>query len=521
MTQEQKQQAMEAVASEASEVDEHEDEEGEEEYVVGGHRFLVFTAVPGWLVSMVVHAVGLLILAILTVPDPMDRVSNIITAAPPLDNIDEIEEFQEELLTPLDVDVNTDFLSEVVPMEMIANMVPEDITQVSVAADVDAASIAVDLVDFGAETAPRSDLYKEIGSFSGSGLEGRGEAARKAMVARYGGNEQSEAAVAAALRWIAAIQMNDGGWSFDHRLGSPNPARLSDNPGSLADARNGATAMALLPFLGAGQTHVEGSYRKQVKGGLAFLINSMKRDGGLHESGGTMYSHGLAAITLTEAYGMTKDRALMAPAQASLNYIATSQDPIGGGWRYRPRQPGDTSVVGWMLMAMKSGHMSYLQVHPNTIRGTIKFLDSVQGDSGAYYGYTSPARRPSTTAIGLLCRMYLGWNQEHQALRDGVRYLSETGPSKTDMYYNYYATQVMRQFEGEYWEKWNREMRDYLINTQVKEGPATGSWHFRGGHGADRGGRLYNTSLATMILEVYYRHMPIYQKQATTDDFPL
>jgi hypothetical protein len=520
MSVEQSQQAMEAVAAEA-EVDGYEEQEGEEEYSIGGHRFLLFTAMPGWLVSMVVHAVGLLILAILTVPDPMERVSNIITAAPPLENVEQIEEFEEELLTPLDVDINTDFLADVVPMEMISSMVPEDVTQVAVAADVDAAAISVDLVDFGAETAPKSDLYKEIGSFSGSGLDGRGEGARKAMVARYGGNEQSEAAVAAALRWLAAVQMEDGGWSFDHRVGVPNQARLSDHPGSLKDARNGATAMALLPFLGAGQTHGEGSYRNQVKGGLAYLINSMKRDGGLNEGGGSMYSHGLAAITLTEAYGMTKDRALMAPAQASLNFIAASQDPIGGGWRYQPRQPGDTSVVGWMLMALKSGHMSYLQVHPNTVRGAEKFLDSVQMDSGAYYGYTSPAKRPSTTSIGLLCRMYLGWNQDHQALVDGVKYLAETGPSKTDMYYNYYATQVMRQFEGQYWEDWNTEMRDYLVSSQVKEGPAKGSWYFSGGHGAEKGGRLYNTSLATMILEVYYRHMPIYQKQATTEDFPL
>ena len=75
-----------------------------------------------------------------------------------------------------------------------------------------------------------------------------------------------------------------------------------------------------------------------------------------------MYSHGLAAITLCEAYAMTHDRKLMGPAQLSLNHIVYAQDPIGGGWRYAPRQPGDTSVVGWQLMALKSGHMAYLAV---------------------------------------------------------------------------------------------------------------------------------------------------------------
>jgi len=43
----------------------------------------------------------------------------------------------------------------------------------------------------------------------------------------------------------------------------------------------------------------------------------------------------------------------------------------------------------------------------------------------------------------------------------------------------------------------------------------------RGDHGSERGGRLYCTSMATMILEVYYRHMPIYGKQAATEEFPL
>ena len=33
------------------------------------------------------------------------------------------------------------------------------------------------------------------------------------------------------------------------------------------------------------------------------------------------------------------------------------------------------------------------------------------------------------------------------------------------------------------------------------------------------GGRLYCTALATMILEVYYRHMPLYTDLSTKDKF--
>jgi hypothetical protein len=90
------------------------------------------------------------------------------------------------------------------------------------------------------------------------------------------------------------------------------------------------------------------------------------------------------------------------------------------------------------------------------------------------------------------------------------------------MYYNYYATQVIHHYGGNYWEKWNQQMRELLVKTQSKTGHMRGSWDVvGGGHSNTRGGRLYFTSMATMILEVYYRHLPIYQQAASEDEFPL
>ena len=124
------------------------------------------------------------------------------------------------------------------------------------------------------------------------------------------------------------------------------------------------------------------------------------------------------------------------------------------------------------------------------------------------------------TAEGLLCRMYLGWKKDHGALQGGVAVLDKKGPSK-NMYYNYYATQIMRHYGGDEWEKWNTAMRDQMVNTQSKAGAEKGSWYIGGDHGARAGGRLYCTSMATMILEVYYRHMPLFKQEAAEDDFPL
>jgi len=324
-----------------------------------------------------------------------------------------------------------------------------------------------------------------------------------------------------ALKWLAYHQMPDGGWNFNHGL-CPRRGGVCQNPGSAAKARNAATGLALLPFLGAGQTHTSGKYKSTVKNGLYYLATHMNpRTGALNEAEGNMYSHGIAAIALCEAYAMTHDKGLYQPAQAAINFICYAQDPVGGGWRYQPRTPGDTSVVGWQLMALKSGHMAYLRIPPVTIQKAMHYLDSVAANSGANYGYNKPGSGDATTAIGLLCRMYLGWKKDHPGLARGVQWVSKRGPAKNpaNMYYNYYATQVMRHWEGDEWKKWNESMRDWLVNSQVKEGPEAGSWYSNSRWGS-RGGRLYYTAMATMILEVYYRHLPIYRQQSTEEAFP-
>ena len=489
-----------------------------------GSSFLWFQAVPSWMFSLAVHTVILVILGLMVLVTPEEEMPSLTSV---MTKNDLIEEIVDDLSEPIDEPVEitpTETLeveTEVNPIEDVS-----EVEEVDIADDVEAPVAAVEFENIANQVAPQTDLLSSTESVTGSGLTGRGAEAKAAMVREYGGTKESEAAVAMALKWIANHQNPDGGWSFDHTAGGRRNCTCG-NIGTLKTSFNGATAMALLPFLGAGNTHKKGAYKKQVEAGLYYLTRSMKVNGAtgdLTDAGGRMYSHGLCAITLTEAFAMTKDRQLMAPAQMSLNFITYAQDPVGGGWRYKPRQAGDTSVVGWQLMALKSGHMAYLNVPKNTIAGCYKFLDSVQANSGATYGYTSPGGGHATTAVGLLCRMYLGWKKDEPALVRGVETISKWAPSKSDMYYNYYATQVMRHHGGPLWDKWNKTMRDHLVATQeLGKGQCenTGSWNMGAGHGARVGGRLYNTALATMILEVYYRHMPIYAQQAAEDDFPL
>ena len=500
-------------------------DEGEEaeEFQGGGGGFLLFMAMPSWLISMIFHIMLLVILAFITIAPPMEDMLQEFTMGPDNDEVEEIEEFEDIEIQELDVQTDVEVPADLVPVETQVDVTD---VEVSEANDMEAAAVSVEIDPLGSETAPKSDMLASVGAFTGSALEGRGSAAaRKAMAQAAGGSAGSEAAVALALKWIASRQAADGGWNFNHNI-SMNPRPCPD-PGTATAARNGATGLALLPFLGSGQTHKEGAYKAQVHAGLKFMINNMKvnagaRTGSFHEKEGSMYSHGIASIVMCEAYAMTHDKDLLAPAQLAINYIVYAQDPVGGGWRYNPKQAGDTSAVGWQLMALKSGHMAYLQVPKGTVLGASKFLDSVQAESGAKYGYTNPGSGAATTSVGLLSRMYLGWKHDNPSLQRGVEYLDRVGPSKNNMYFNYYATQIMRHNEGEPWKRWNARMRDWLVGLQSKDGVTAGSWYFKGGdHGTHRGGRLYCTSMATMILEVYYRHMPIYRKQAAEEDFKL
>jgi hypothetical protein len=356
---------------------------------------------------------------------------------------------------------------------------------------------------------------------SGSGFGGRGSGSRKALLGSGGGTKQSEQAVAAALNWIARHQLSDGSWSLT-RYKTRCKDVTCDGNALAGDHPSAATALALLPFLAFGQTHEsKGPYRKSIAAGVHFLIANQKPNGDL-SMGGTMYDHGLAAIALCECYGMTNEKTVRGAAQAALNFIAEAQDPAGGGWRYYPRTPGDTSVVGWQLMALKSGQMAYLNVNPVVFDKAKAFLKSVSfGAAGGHFSYMPGGVLASgdqaTTAIGLLCHQYMGMAKNDVAMVEGTTYMMQNMPDLTsprNIYYWYYATQVLHNQPGADWDKWNRKMRRYLIDTQCRKGCAEGSWSpsvpGKDQHG-DTGGRLMVTSLSALTLEVYYRFMPLYQ----------
>ena len=341
---------------------------------------------------------------------------------------------------------------------------------------------------------------------TGGGLQGRTTESRALLAATRGGSEASEAAVEQGLRWIIDHQNSNGSWYLMHTKGPCNGQ--CGNPGK-KESPNAATGLALMALLGAGYTHRTGPYQTEMKLGVDYLVHRIKRTphgGSLVDD--SMYAHGIATIALAEAFHMTRDPDLKEPVQQLIKYIASAQHPRGG-WRYTPGQPGDMTVTGWQIMALKSGQMAGFEVPQDVLQRAQAFVDSLGESGGAYYGYQDAKKKPACTAIGLLSQMYLGWSREKAALNDGTNMLIDQGPSRSNVYYNYYAAQVLHHVGGDDWKRWNRELRDYLVETQDRGGHQLGSWFFRDEHGSV-GGRLYTTAMCVMTLEVYYRYLPLY-----------
>lgn len=376
------------------------------------------------------------------------------------------------------------------------------------------------------------------------GFDGRVGAGKKRLLKEFGGTEASEEAVMLGLAWLTQMQQKDGSWVYD---------------GAMSGETAAATGMALLSFLGAGQSHKVGRYQQTVQAGLDWLVKNVDMDGG-EKAGkfmgtgnndiaklkivnanpktdvnliGGIYSQGVATLALCEAYGLTRDKALLPAAQSAINYIQRAQ-AFNGSWGYEFKGPGDTSIVGWQIQALHAARLTQdIKVDPRVIEKAVGFLNlAASGPLKSMYGYNNGSAdlqgrppRPATnlTAIGLLLRYYIdGWRAETPGFKDGVKGLMARAPTPRtplDMYFYYYATQVVRFHGGIEWQTWNEGqlaadgtrkggVQDWLISLQDRTPTNRGSWPVDVVYGRYFYGRLGTTALCLLTLEVYYRYTP-------------
>ncbi len=470
----------------------------DDEYEESEIRADIVRSIPSWLISMVIHLTLLVLLALLTTPVGQNLGHVLLT-------IGQSEGVKEAALTEFSIEAN----SLVEEADSIESEKPVDVPLPPLVA---VSVVAPESIS----PLPSEKGPGDSGIAAPSMVAGRSGAMKQTLLSIYGGTPITEAAVESGLAWLAKNQNKDGSWSM----------RGPYEDGGSSENKPAATAMAMLAFMGAGNTHHQGTYKENLLRAVTWLVKQQNRDGFFardardHQQA---YAQAQCSIAICELYAMTHDSWLRDPAQKSIDCAEDWQAPEGG-WRYQPRFDNDTSVTGWFVMTLHSGLAGGLNVDRAVLYRVPDFLDSVQSYEGAGYAYQPrQGASPAMTAEGLLCRMYLGWPHTHPALMRGVDALSteyKFDIDDTDYYYWYYATQVLHHYGGKPWNAWNLVMRERLPAVQIKRGREVGSWPPQADRWGGTGGRLYTTCMALYCLEVYYRHMPIYKTSVDDQSLP-
>lgn len=302
---------------------------------------------------------------------------------------------------------------------------------------------------------------------------------------------KAKKAIDKGLEWLAKRQNTDGSWS-DSRY--PHNTAI--------------TAFALLAFMSQGNLPSQGRYGREVAKGARFLMAAQRSDGYIVGArGGNMYCHGMATLALGELYGSTGDKDLKKILQKAVDLVVRCQNSQGG-WRYEPRPTGaDISVTIMQVMALRAAKNGGLHVPDKTMKRAIAYINSCYDKRSGGFTYQPRNRAPgfARTAAGI-CVLYLTGEYDAREIPRAVDYLKKSRSSRSHFWYGqYYAAHAMHQVGGKEWEAWYERMNKLLLPNQSGDG----SWSRPVG---SRVGRVYQTSIAVIILSVPAHYLPIFQR---------
>ena len=363
------------------------------------------------------------------------------------------------------------------------------------------------------------------GGRKGDIVGNRSGGSKQAAMARYGATEASESAVKAALRWLMRHQDLDGKWSCrDFRVRCARESNCG-GAGEIEDSDVGLTALSLLAFLSGSSHPADGTDFGRVVGrGASYLVAVQEKSGRFGgPSGHEMYNQSLAVLALAEAYILSDDKTMLQPLQAGVKYLVEAQQPEGG-WDYTSARTGrnDSSVTGFVVMALKSASAAGIEIPWMTTYGLIEHFDRMTRDTGemiyANKGTGAGRGGPGMVAVGAVARQFLGWPVDSPVLQRQYDFLRRNLPqwellpedSLHSLYYWYYGTLAMFQAGGDNWSLWNAALRDMLVRRQRQDGCARGSWDPVDRWLGRAAGRVYATAINAMNLQVYYRYLPVY-----------
>ena len=315
--------------------------------------------------------------------------------------------------------------------------------------------------------------------------------------------------VLGGLLWLARHQSEDGRWSADAfgescaRNGTP---RCEGKGPAGSDLR--ATSFVLLAFLSAGYSELsKDNYGTKpmgvtIQAGLTWLIKKQNADGsfGDRDSARFLEDHAIAAMAMSEAYGMTSSKTLKESADKAITFLKSAK-LAGKGWPKQKAEGGaDPEATGWALLALWSGKMSE--------------LPGAEADFDEGLGIARKVLlggKPLEGGLGELLTMAAsGCDRKAPSgneLEPRLEKLSQTDPLKlsgvADPTRFYVGTLAMRFGDGEArWKRWKDVTKEVLIKPAPRMGDnlcLAGSWNPDA-----KEGRLLTTTFNILTLELYY-----------------
>lgn len=332
-------------------------------------------------------------------------------------------------------------------------------------------------------------------------------------------------AVDEGLAWLAADQHPDGHWNQDigFKLNSNYRVTTKDAP------HVGVSALALMSFLAGGHLPGRGPYGDVLNRGLAFVVDSVGENGYITSEDTRMYSHAFATLFLAEIYGMTHRADVRRSLQQSVNLIVDSQNSEGG-WRYKPfARESDMSITVCQVLALRSARNVGIYVPHSTIKDAETYVKKSKVDGRirnrsrrSYGGYVnqggafryqlrSQSRATFPLTAAGVTTLYAAGVYSSPDIDDAFRYLDGQLQAFNNQfryhyffyYGHYYAMQAYYIAGGQPWVQYFTTTREVLLGMQQ---PA-GYWVCEPGPG-----NAFGTAVATLILQIPYQYLPIFQR---------
>jgi hypothetical protein len=364
----------------------------------------------------------------------------------------------------------------------------------------------------------------------GNRYKGGREAALKAYGGGGGGRGKiadgtgntTEDAVLRALRWLKKYQEADGSWN----------SKSGGGPGFDSSSEPALTGLALLTYLAHGETPNSEEFGQTVENAIKWLVDNEGKDGRFNKKDQHEYSQPIGTYALCEAFGMTQVPMVKDAAKNAVDVLIKGQH-ANGSWNYNcdPADRNDTSYSGWCAQALKAAKMAGLD---NTdldmaMRKAVEGFRLNFRKDVFWYETKGDGSEGRLTSVGVLCLQLLGYGKSTEA-QAGMTWLNQNATcdwaapwGKQPIYDWYYTTQAKFHAGGEVWTQWNNQFSVQLVTNQkvIKgagiDGKDIGYWE--GLDGLCKA-YVYNTTMCTLMLEVYYRYLPTYKPTEDADKAP-